>query len=274
MDENKYIDYYCEHLLVTCYLDENTAFYDNDIRTIDFNHALHNAKMCGITEKAFKNAFKSYKHIVDVDALWKFSIIVWMWKSFYPILMPDLGAVDQYLQLINSLNQGLDVKDITISGRLPNQSKDTIISLTDDCLIGKLLCFLYSEDFRSLILTEQNIHNYSKTHFHFAKNLIPKRTRAFQIAREITKLFEHLFKVEKLDDTLKNVVMTVLVQFKLAKVASNNTDYNKLFSDAKRGRIPICDDYYSQGVGILPFSIVKNPDSIKERQKYGESAKE
>ena len=202
-----------------------------------------------------------------------------MWKRFSLVIMPNMGAVDQYLKLINIINQGLDLKEIVFTGRLPDKTKDINISLTDNLLIGKFFDFLISEELAKNVLTEQNINSYPQTNYHFVGDLIPKRALAYQIARELTLLFEHYFQIEALDESLKDIIMTVLSFFNLTTNAANNTDYNKLFSDAKTGRIPICDYYYDvgylQGVGVLPFSLIKNPDSVKERKLFfGESAEE
>ena len=128
------------------------------------------------------------------------------------------------------------------------------------------------------VLTEENLKSYPRTHCYLAMDILPKRTLAFQIARELTHLFEHLFQIESLDDSVKDIIMAALSNLNLAAKAVNNTDYNKLFSDAKTGRLPICDNYYHtsflQGVGVLPFSVIKNPDSVKERKTFFESAEE
>jgi hypothetical protein len=281
MNENEYIDYYCEHLLVFVYIDEKRGYYDNDIKTENYEHALHNAEQCGINKETFVNSLKFHvknsKRPINIDALWKFSIIIWMWKLFSRVVMPEMGAVDQYLKLINNINQGLDVKEIVFIGRQPNKTKDINITLSEDMLIGKFFEFLYSEELFKYVLTEENISNYPKTHCYLAMDLLPKRTLAFQIARELTQLFEHLFQIESLDESLKGIVMATLANLNLAAKAANNTDYNKLFSDAKTGRLPICDNYYHtsflQEVGVLPYSIIKNPDSVKERKTFFESAK-
>ena len=282
MNEDEYIDYYCEHLLVFVYIDEKKGYYDNNIKTENYEHALHNAEQCGINKETFVNSLKyrvkNCKRPINIDALWKFCITIWMWKLFSPVVMPEMGAVDQYLKLINKINQGLDVKEIVFTGREPNKTKDINITLSEDILIRKFFEFLYSEELIKNILTEENLRSYPKTHYYFAKDLLPKRTLAFQIARELTHLFEHLFQIESLDDSLKDIIMAALSNLNLAAKAVNNTDYNKLFSDAKTGRLPICDNYYHtsflQGVGVLPFSVIKNPDSVKERKTFFESADE
>ena len=281
MNENEYIDYYCEHLLVFVHIDEKTGYYDNNIKTENYEHALHNAELCGINKEAFVNSLKyrvkNCKRPINIDALWRFSITIWMWKQFSRVVMPEIGAVDQYMKLINRLNQGLDVKEIVFTGREPNKTKDINITLSEDTLIGEFIKFLYSEELIKYVLTEENLKSYSKTNCYLAMDLLPKRTLAFQIARELTHLFEHLFQIESLDESLKDIVMATLSNLNLAAKAANNTDYNKLFSDAKTGRLPICDNYYHasflQGVGILPYSIIKNPDSVKERKTFVESAK-
>lgn len=282
MNEDEYIDYYCEHLLVFVYIDEKKGYYDNNIKTENYEHALHNAEQCGINKETFVNSLKyrvkNCKRPINIDALWKYCITIWMWKLFSPVVMPEMGAVDQYLKLINKINQGLDVKEIVFTGREPNKTKDINITLSEDILIRKFFEFLYSEELIKNILTEENLRSYPKTHYYFAKDLLPKRTLAFQIARELTHLFEHLFQIESLDDSLKDIIMAALSNLNLAAKAVNNTDYNKLFSDAKTGRLPICDNYYHtsflQGVGVLPFSVIKNPDSVKERKTFFESADE
>ena len=282
MDENEYIDYYCKHLLVTKMINEKMGFYDNDISTTNFDQALFNANKCGIDKTNFSKSLKyvltKHKRNINIDALWKFSLAVWMWKRFSLVVMPEMGAVDQYLRLINNINQGLDLKEIVFIGRLPNKTKDINISLTDNILIGKFFDFLYSQELAKHVLTEQNINSYPQTNYHFVGDLIPKRTLAYQIARELTLLFEHYYHTETLDESLKDIIMRVLSFFNLAAKTANNTDYNKLFSDAKTGRLQIFDFYYDvgylNGLGVLPFSIIKNPDSVKERKTYGESAEE
>lgn len=282
MNENEYIDYYCEHLLVFVYLDEKKGYYDNNIRTENYEYALHNAELCDINKERFVYSLNYYvkncKRPINIEALWKFSITVWMWKLFSRVIMPEMGAVDQYLKLINNINQGLDVRKIVFTGRQPNKTKDINITISEDILIGKFFEFLYSEELIKSVLTEENLKNYPKTHCYFAMELLPKRTLAFQLARELTLLFEHLFQIKPLDESLKTIIMATLSNLNLAAKAANNDDYNKLFSDAKKGRLPICDNYYRtsvlQGVGVLPYSFINNPDSVKERKTFFESAKE
>ena len=282
MNENEYIDYYCEHLLVFVYLDEKRGYYDNNIKTENYEYALHNAELCGINKDKFVYSLNFYvkncKRPINIDALWKFSITVWMWKLFSRVIMPEMGAVDQYLKLINNINQGLDVSKIVFTGRQPNKTKDINITISEDILIDKFFEFLYSEELIEYVLTEENLRSYPKTHCYLAMDLLPKRTLAFQIARELTLLFEHLFQIESLDESLKTIIMATLSNLNLAAKAANNDDYNKLFSDVKKGRLPICDNYYRtsvlQGVGVLPYSFIKNPDSVKERKLFFESAKE
>lgn len=276
MDENEYIDYYCKHLLVTKMINEKMGFYDNDISTINFDQALSNASVCGIDKvkfvKSLKYVLAKQKRTINIEALWKFSLAIWMWKRFSLVIMPNMGAVDQYVKLINNLNQGLGLKEIVFTGRLPEKTKDINISLTDNILIEKFSDFLYSEELAKHVLTEKNINSYTQTNYYFVGDLIPKRTLAYQIARELTLLFENFFHIEALDESLKDITMKILSIFGLGLNTANNTDYNKLFSDAKNKRIPICDYYYDvgylQGVGVLPFSIIKNPDSVKERKTF------
>lgn len=282
MNENEYIDYYCEHLLVFVHIDKKTGYYDNNIKTENYEHALHNAKLCEINKEAFVNSLKrrvkNCKRPINIDALWKFSITIWMWKSFSRIVMPEMGAVDQYFKLINRLNEGLDVKEIVFTGREPQKTKDIKITLSEDILIEEFFKFLYSEELIKNVLTEENLKSYPKTHCYLAMDILPKRTLAFQIARELTNLFKDIFQIESLDESLKDIIMATLSNLNLAAKAANNTDYNKLFSDAKTERLPICDNYYHtsylQEVGVLPFSVVKNPDSIKERKTFFKSAEE
>ena len=56
MNENEYMDFYCQHLLLQVQLDEKTAYYDNDISTLNYDAVIHNAHEFGITKDSFLSA--------------------------------------------------------------------------------------------------------------------------------------------------------------------------------------------------------------------------
>lgn len=268
MNENEYMDFYCQNLLWQVQLDENTAYYDNDISTLNYDAVMHNAGEFGITKDSFMSAVKFYadKNKVNIDALWKLSILIWHWKALHLIAMPEIRDVDQYVKFASLLKAGLDVESITITGKLPNKTKRTKITLSSNEVISYFLNSMFSDSFSNNMIADDNRKRYTLGKMMFTINVLDKRTIAYQVARELTDFFCEFNGVEKIDESTKNLIMSILYVFSLVREKPNNTDYNKLFSDAKKGRLPICDHYYQptiiKGFGILDYTIIKSPDSI------------
>lgn len=270
MNENEYMDYYCKHLLLQVQLDKGTMFYDNDISTLNYDAVLHNAKEFNISQDSFFSAVKfnasKCKKQINLKALWKLSILIWHWKALHIIFMPEIRDVDQYIKLASLLKNGLDVENITITGKLPNKTKRTKIVLSSDKVLSYFLNSMFNESFLNKIMADDNIKHYTLGRMQIAINVLDKRTIAFQIARELSEFFSYFNDEEKVDEATKNLIMSILAVFSLVPSGSNNTDYNKLFSDAKKKRLPICDNCYQptiiKGVGVLDYTIVKSPETI------------
>ena len=151
MNENEYIDYYCQHLLVRVQLDDKTAYYDNDIHTLNYDAVLHNAEEFNITKKTFFSAVKfevdASKKPINLDALWKLSISIWHWKALHLVFVPEIRDVDNYVKLASLLKGGLDVESITITGKLPNKSKRTKITLSSDDVLSTFLEAMFNKSF-------------------------------------------------------------------------------------------------------------------------------
>ena len=268
MNENEYMDFYCQHLLWQVPLDDKTAYFDNDISSLNYDAVLHNAGEFGITKDSFLSAVKSYadKCNVNIDALWKLSILIWHWKALHLIAMPEIRDVDQYMKLASLLDKGLDVESITIMGKLPNKSKRTKITLSSDEVIACFFDAMFCEAFSQKIIADENRKRYTLGKMKFALDVLDKRTIAYQVARELTEFFLKYNGGDKIDESVKNMIMSILWNFTLVREKPNNTDYNKLISDAKTGRLPVCDHCYQptiiKGIGILDYTIIKSPDSI------------
>lgn len=270
MNENEYIDYYCQHLLVRVQLDDKTAYYDNDIRSLNYDAVLHNAEEFNITRKSFVSAVKieavECKKPINLDALWKLSVCIWHWKALHLVFMPEIRDVDNYVKLASLLKNGLDVESITITGKLPNKSKRTKITLQSDEVLSSFFNAMFNESFLERMIDDDHVKHYKLGKMQFTLDVLEKRTIAYQIARELAEFFYLFNGKTKIDDKTKRLIMSILAAFSLVPPASDNTDYNKLFSDAKKGRLPICDNYYEAtiiaGYGILDYTIVKSPDSI------------
>lgn len=270
MNENEYVDYYCQNLLWRVQLDDKTAYYDNDISTLNYDAVLHNAGEFNITKKTFLSAVQydadKCKEPINLDALWKLSILIWHWKALHVVFLSEIRDVDQYIKLASLLNNGLDVESITITGKFPNKTKRTKIVLSSDVVLSNFLNSMFNDSFSREIMADDNRKHYTLGRMQFTIDVLDKRTIAYQIARELTDFFFHYRGKGKTDEATKNLIMSILSNFSLVTKASNNTDYNKLFSDAKKGRLHVCDNYYQptliKGIGILDYTIVKSPDSI------------
>lgn len=268
MNENEYMDFYCQHLLWQVQLDEKTAYYDNDISTLNYDAVIHNAHEFGITKDSFISAVKHYadKKNINLDALWKLSALIWHWKALHLIAMPEIRDVDQYVKFATLLQAGLDVESITITGKMPNKTKRTKITLSSNEVISNFFDAMFSEAFSGKMMADDNRKRYTLGSMRFAIDVLDKRTIAFQIARELAEFFYQFNGKKKSDESTKLLIMSILANFSLVPKGSNNTDYNKLFSDAKKGRLPICDHCYQptiiKGYGILDYTIIKSPNSI------------
>ena len=248
MDENEYMDFYCKNLLWKVQLDEKTAYYDNDISTLNYDAVIHNAEEFGITKASFLLAIKFYankcKMPINLDALWKLSILIWHWKALHLIAMPEIRDVDQYIKFASFLKAGLAIESITIMGKLPNKSKRTKITLSSNEVINYFKDAMFNDAFSGKMLADDNRKSYTLGSMKFALDVLDKRTIAYQVARELTEFFQNYNRKKKIDESTKNMIMSILQIFSLVREKPNNTDYNKLFSDAKTGRLPICDHCY------------------------------
>ena len=107
MNENEYMDYYCQNLLWQVQLDDNKTYYDNDISTLNYDAVLHNAEEFGITKELFLSAVKFYadkcKQHINIDALWKLSALIWHWKALHIVAIPEIRDVDLYVKLASLL---------------------------------------------------------------------------------------------------------------------------------------------------------------------------
>ncbi len=270
MNENEYIDYYCQHLLWQVKLNDGTAFYDNDIRTLDYEAVLHNAKEYGITKDSFFSSVKFYagkcKNSINLDALWKLSVLIWQWKALHSIFVTETRDIDLYIKLASLLNNGLDVESITITGKLPDKRKRTKIVFSSDEVLTTILNTLLNKSFANTIMADDNRKHHTLGTMQIALEVLGKRTIAYQIARELTAFFAHFNGESMVDEKTKGLIISILDSFSLVPPNSNNTDYNKLFSDAKNGRVPICDNYYHptiiSNIGVLDFTIVKSHGAI------------
>ncbi len=268
MDENEYMDFYCQNLIRQIQLGDGTAYYDNNISTLNYDAVIHNAEEFGITKDGFRAAVNIYasKCKVDVDALWKLTILIWHWKALHLIAMPEIRDVDRYIKFASLLKAGLAVESITVTGKLPNKTKRTKITLSSYEIITNFKNSLFSDSFSNKMVSDDNRKRYTLGKMRFAIEILDKRTIAYQIARELTCFFCVFYCVEKIDRYTKNLIMSILYYFSLVREKPNNTDYNKLFCDAKKRRFPICDHCYQPTIikdyGILDYTIVKSPDSI------------
>ena len=264
------MDFYCQHLLSQVQFDDGRVYDDNDISTLDYDKVLHNAKEFGISKASFLSAVKydseECKFSINLDALWKLSILIWHWKALHPVLMPEIKDVDRYVKFASLLKAGLDVESITITGKLPNKSKRTKITLSSDEVISVFLDALFKRSFTEKMMADDNIKHYTVGKVLLTYDVLDMRTIAYQIARELTHFFCRFRDKKRLDGSTKSLIMSILGVFSLAPVGSNNNEYNKLFSDARKGRLPICDHFYQPTIirdfGILDYTIVKSPESI------------
>ena len=271
MNENEYVDFYCQNLLWQVQLGDGTGYYDNDLRTLNYEAVLHNAKEFKITKDSFISAIKydasKSKRSINLDALWKLSILIWHWKALHLIYTPKIRDVDQYIKLYLLLKNGLDVESITITGKMPDSNKNTNIVLSSDDVLNDIINSLLDDSFANKIIDDNNIKNYTLGKRRFAQDILDRRTIAYQIARELTDFFCAYNEKSKVDTATKKLIMSILANFSLVTKASNNVDYNKLFSDAKNGRLPICDHCYQptiiKDVGILDFTIIKTENYVK-----------
>ena len=264
------MDYYCQNLLWQVQLDDNKTYYDNDISTLNYDAVLHNAEEFGITKELFLSAVKFYadkcKQHINIDALWKLSALIWHWKALHIVAIPEIRDVDLYVKLASLLQAGLDVESITITGKMPNKTKRTKITLSSNEVISIFFDSMFCNSFSKKMIADDKMKHYTIGRLRFTIEVLDKRTIAYQVARELTDFFCKFNGVKKIDGATKDLIMSILYIFSLVSEEKNNTDYNKLFSDAKKGRLPICDNYYQptiiKGFGILDYTIIKSPDSI------------
>lgn len=269
---NEYIDFYTENLLVKTKVNGIIPqdLILNDISLFKEEDILNNLKAFGVSETVFYDRV----HTKDFDqaALWKLSAYLFNYVMCFPVCIAQIRAVDEYLDLVTSQLKGMDIEKITFTIKAKDGSKARHIIFDKEELIDTISKHLFAKSTFDSIVTDETKKNYQFGKFDIAGNILKKRNINWLFAQELTHFILTYKRLESMGDKDKQLVMDILFAFKRYSQRQLSVDYNKLFSDAKKGRMETL--YYNLNSvfcinnSILPFALVKHPETVRIIQEY------
>ena len=278
MDDKEYVDFYCEYCLeYETFPDfKNQTIVFNDLHNINEEQAISNAEKLDITEKKFTSCLKqrydnSYTKF-NIIALWKISLYLFQYIFFNLIYITQYRSYDEYLLYKAMMLEGFQISSIKICGTINGKNKTLLLKEKDGVdLIKK---YLDSDETNNYFKSIEHNQEIVPT---IAYNYYSKSTITWLFARELTNFFCAKIKSNRLPTHIKELIMYILdifecgVKDKIDSLEKPAQKYNKIMSDAKKGKIDTAFLNYEVGnfYGILQgFSVVKNSQSAKIAKKY------
>ena len=135
---NEYVDFYMQRCLqvATSIDDKSKHIILNNIKAINYEEAVKLAKTIIIddnkrklllSEEVFVNdsTLAQYLEREELDALklWRLSVLLYAMIMGCNVAELSISVADQYLDLFNHLNDGMNVASIEVVGRLPTETK-------------------------------------------------------------------------------------------------------------------------------------------------------
>ena len=290
MEEMEYVKYYCDHLLEKAIIDKEEYVF-NDISLIDDGMAESNAEKLGIKKYVFidevSKRYKSYTKPLNYDALWKLSLYLYQYIYLFPVAYTEYGMVDEYMELFTFIaNNGLDKIQFYAS----NNGKNKTVTIKNEKLMDMVATYIINE--HNKLITEYSLKNFDFdiSKIRASKDVDNTTTLKYAFIQELTSFFLKWFNIDKLTTPMKVVIMAIVMVFikesfnkkersKEVNRESNDTldmKYNRLISDAKKDRL--IKILHSHEIGLLdkdpmPFTILKNPKTVRIRSEYYELLK-
>lgn len=271
---NKYIDFYTKNLLIVAkangVIPQDLIL--NDISLFREEDILNNLEVFGVSETVFYDRV----HTKDFDraALWKLSAYLFNYVMCFPVCIAQIRAVDEYLDLVTSQLKGMDIEKITFTIKEKDASKARHIIFDKAGLIDIICKHLFAKSTFDSIVTNDAKKEYQFGKVDIAGHVLSKRNLNWLFAQELTNFILTYKKLKTMGDKEKQLVMDILHAFNRYKQPQLSVDYNKLMSDAKKGRLETLfyniDSIYCIENKILPVALIKCPETVRIMQEYEE----
>lgn len=282
---NEYVDYYKEHCLKILkdkaknskgeIVEIQGEIILNDIDSVDYKKAVDYVNTIVIedskkikqllSEEYFVNNKNLHRYLGKLDSrkLWKLSVLLYTLIAQSPVAEISLTVADEYIKLFNSIHKGLEVTNITFSGKLNKKSKH--ITINSEELLAKIL-WSYLE-YHDEIMKEKHYKHYTIKKITTINELVNKRTLDYYFAKELEQ-FITSYQNGKFTTNERMLILQILYLFGRSKnnIPINTDNYRTLMNDSNQLKIntPL---QVLEGK-LLPFTIISNPEIIKLRQEY------
>lgn len=273
---NDYIDFYTKNLLIVAKANGiiSQDMILNDISLFNEDVVLSNLKAFNVSEPEFYNKVRTEEF--GLSALWKLSAYLFNYVMCFPVCISQIRAVDEYLDLLTSQLKGMDIEKITFTVKAKGESKARHIIFNKIELIDTICKHLFAKPTLDTIVTDEARKDYQFGEYDIAGNILSKRNLNWLFAQELTRFILAYKKLENMSDKEKQLVMDILFAFNRYSQPQLSVDYNKLFSDAKKGRMETLyynlDSIFCINNSIQPFALVKHPETVRIAQEYEKEA--
>ena len=286
---NEYVDFYMQRCLqvATSIDDKSKHIILNNIKAINYEEAVKlaetiiiddNKRKLLLSEEVFVNdsTLAQYLEREELDALklWRLSVLLYAMIMGCNVAELSISVADQYLDLFNHLNDGMNVASISIEvvSRLPTETKKgkspvktKKFTISSQLLINKMKqAYLELQDD---IVTVDNLKHYTIERITTMNEIANKRILNYYFAQEL-KAFLSKYKGGKMSSNRKKLVLYILYLFGRFKnnVPINTDNYRALMRDYNKS--PIKLSLFTVNGQSFPLILLPNPEIEKIRSKY------
>lgn len=284
---NEYVDFYMQRCLqiATSKDDKSKHIILNNIKAINYEEAVKLAETIIIddnkcrlllSEEVFvkDSTLAQYLEKEELDAfkLWRLSVLLYAMIMACNVAELSVSVADQYLDLFNHLNDGMEIVNIEVVGRLPtetkkgkSQTKTKRFTITNQLVVNKIKqVYLEQQDD---VITVDNFQHYTIKRITTMNEIANKRILNYYFAQEL-KAFLTKYKGGKMSSNRKKLVLYVLYLFGRFKnnVPINTDNYRTLMSDYNKSRVEL--SLFTIDGQSFPLILLPNPEIEKIRSKY------
>lgn len=284
---NEYVDFYMQRCLqiATSKDDKSKHIILNNIKAINYEEAVKLAETIIIddnkcrlllSEEVFvkDSTLAQYLEKEELDAfkLWRLSVLLYAMIMACNVAELSVSVADQYLDLFNHLNDGMEIVNIEVVGRLPtetkkgkSQTKTKRFTITNQLVVNKIKqVYLEQQDD---VITVDNFQHYTIKRITTMNEIANKRILNYYFAQEL-KAFLTKYKGGKMSSNRKKLVLYVLYLFGRFKnnVPINTDNYRTLMSDYNKSRVELF--LFTIDGQSFPLILLPNPEIEKIRSKY------
>mgnify|MGYP000535543251 FL=1 len=225
---NEYVDFYMQRCLqvATSIDDKSKHIILNNIKAINYEEAVKLAKTIIIddnkrklllSEEVFVNdsTLAQYLEREELDALklWRLSVLLYAMIMGCNVAELSISVADQYLDLFNHLNDGMNVASIEVVGRLPTETKKGKSStktkkftISSQLLINKMKqAYLELQDD---IVTVDNLKHYTIERITTMNEIANKKNLELLFCTRIESLLEQIQRWKKCPQTERSLFYT------------------------------------------------------------------